>query len=105
MLNGDHSLDGQRTVVVGAGILGTVHALFALQRGADVVHLERDVVPHGATVRNFGLIWVSGRASGAELALALRSRELWQEIGERVPGVGFRANGSLSLVNTDAEMQ
>jgi FAD dependent oxidoreductase TIGR03364 len=105
VLDGDHSLDGQRTVVVGAGILGTVHALFALQRGADVVHLERDVVPHGATVRNFGLIWVSGRASGAELALALRSRELWQQIAEKIPGVGFRANGSLSLVNTDAEMQ
>jgi FAD dependent oxidoreductase TIGR03364 len=105
VLNGDHSLDGQRTVVVGAGILGTVHALFALQRGADVVHLERDIVPHGATVRNFGLIWVSGRASGAELTLALRSRELWQEIAEKIPGVGFRANGSLSLVNTDAEMQ
>ncbi len=105
MLNDDGTLDGQRTVVVGAGVLGTVHALFALMRGAEVVHLERDLAPHGATVRNFGLIWVSGRASGAELKLALRSRELWQEIGERVPGVGFRANGSLSLVNTDAEMQ
>jgi FAD dependent oxidoreductase TIGR03364 len=105
VLNDDGTLDGQRTVVVGAGVLGTVHALFALMRGAEVVHLERDLAPHGATVRNFGLIWVSGRASGAELKLALRSRELWQEIGERVPGVGFRANGSLSLVNTDAEMQ
>lgn len=104
-MNDDGTLDGQRTVVVGAGVLGTVHALFALMRGAEVVHLERDLAPHGATVRNFGLIWVSGRASGAELKLALRSRELWQEIGERVPGVGFRANGSLSLVNTDAEMQ
>jgi FAD dependent oxidoreductase TIGR03364 len=105
VLNDNDSLDGQRTVVVGAGILGTVHALFALQRGARVVHLERDAVPHGATVRNFGLIWVSGRALGGELMLALRSRELWQEIGERVPGVGFRANGSLSLVSTDGEMQ
>jgi FAD dependent oxidoreductase TIGR03364 len=103
--NSDHSLDGQRTVVAGAGILGTVHALFALQRGADVVHLERDAVPHGATVRNFGLIWVSGRASGGELTLALRSRDLWQEIAESIPDVGFRANGSLSLVSTDAEMQ
>jgi FAD dependent oxidoreductase TIGR03364 len=105
VLNGDHSLEGQRTVVVGAGILGTVHALFALMRGAEVVHLERDLIPRGATVRNFGLIWVSGRAAGDELSLALRSRELWQEIGEKVPGVGFRANGSLSLINTDAEMQ
>jgi FAD dependent oxidoreductase TIGR03364 len=101
----DRSLDGQRTVVVGGGILGTTHALSALARGAHVVHLERDLVPHGATVRNFGLIWVSGRAEGPELGLALRSRTLWQEISESVPGVGFRANGSLTLLNNDDEMR
>ena len=102
----DHhpSLDGQRTVVVGGGILGTTHALAALLRGAQVVHLERDLVPHGATVRNFGLVWVSGRAEGPELDLALRSRGLWQEIGDVVAGVGFRANGSLTLLNNDDEM-
>lgn len=102
--NRDDSLAGQRTVVVGAGILGTTHALSALVRGAIVVHLERDFVPHGATVRNFGLVWVSGRASGDELALALRARTLWQEIAEVVPGVGFRANGSLTLINGDGEL-
>lgn len=64
---------GQRVVVVGAGVLGTMHALFALARGASVVHLERDLVPSGATVRNFGLVWVSGRAVGRELALAQRA--------------------------------
>jgi FAD dependent oxidoreductase TIGR03364 len=100
----DPSLDAQRTIVVGGGILGTTHALGALLRGAHVVHLERDLVPHGATVRNFGLVWVSGRAEGAELALALRARSLWQEIGDVVPGVGFRANGSLTLLNNDDEM-
>lgn len=106
MLNDqDHSLDGQRTVVVGGGILGTTHALFALLRGASVVHLERDLVPHGATVRNFGLIWVSGRAEDAELQLALRARALWRQIGEVVPDVGFRANGSLTLLNNDDEMR
>jgi FAD dependent oxidoreductase TIGR03364 len=99
----DQTMAGQRTVVVGAGILGTMHALFALARGATVVHLERDLVPSGATVRNFGLIWVSGRAAGAELALALRARLLWEEIADLVPGVGFRANGSLTLVNNVAE--
>jgi FAD dependent oxidoreductase TIGR03364 len=101
----DRSLDNQRTVVVGGGILGTVHALGALLRGAHVVHLERDLVPHGATVRNFGLVWVSGRGEGAELELALRARALWQELGDVVPGVGFRANGSLTLLNNEDEMK
>jgi glycine/D-amino acid oxidase-like deaminating enzyme len=99
----DQTLAGQRTVVVGAGIVGTTHALFALVRGAQVVHLERDPVPRGATVRNFGLIWVSGRATGGELTLALRARALWEEIATAVPGVGFRANGSLTLLRGDAE--
>jgi FAD dependent oxidoreductase TIGR03364 len=98
------SLAGSRVVVVGGGILGTTHAYAAVQRGAEVVHIERDHVPRGATVRNFGLIWVSGRAPGRELALALRARELWRTIGEAVPGVGFRANGSLTLATRTDEM-
>jgi FAD dependent oxidoreductase TIGR03364 len=100
----EQNLAGQRTVVVGAGIIGTTHALFALARGATVVHLERDATPHGATMRNFGLIWVSGRASGAELALALRARALWEEIAAFVPDAGFRANGSLTLINSEEEL-
>src|SRR5581483_5624754 len=51
-----------------------------------------------------GLVWVSGRADGIELDTALRARELWAQIGAEVPGVGFRANGSLTLLRTDAEL-
>ena len=79
------TLKGQRVVVVGGGVFGTMHALFALARGASVVHLERDAVPSGATVRNFGLIWVSGRAVGRELNLALRARELWEDVARGHP--------------------
>ncbi|MDI5967940.1 TIGR03364 family FAD-dependent oxidoreductase [Streptomyces sp. SL13] len=92
-----------RTTVVGAGVLGTMHAWHAIERGHEVVHLEREREARGASVRNFGLVWVSGRAAGAELDAALRSRELWEGIGARVPGVGFRANGSLTVVRTPAE--
>jgi FAD dependent oxidoreductase TIGR03364 len=99
------TLDGQRVVVVGGGVFGTMHALFALARGATVVHLERDLVPSGATVRNFGLVWVSGRAPGRELTLALRSRELWEDIARDVPGVGFRANGSITLIDNERELE
>lgn len=92
-----------RIVVVGAGVLGTSHAWQAVRRGHHVVHLERERAARGASVRNFGLVWVSGR-SPAELPAALRSRELWQELGADVAGVGFRANGSLTLVRTPAEL-
>ena len=100
----DSSLAGQRVVVVGGGIFGTVHSYLALRRGAQVVHLERDLAPQGASVRNFGLVWVSGRAPGRELELALRARELWGCIAHENPGIGFRENGSLTLVNRFDEL-
>ena len=66
---------------------------------------RRDQAPSGATVRNFGLVWVSGRAVGRELSLALRARELWQEVALGEPEIGFRANGSLTLLNSEAELE
>jgi FAD dependent oxidoreductase TIGR03364 len=94
----------ERVVVVGGGVLGMMHAIEARQRGHDVVHLEREPVPRGASARNFGLIWVSGRAPGSELDLALRARARWQEIAEQVPGTGFRAVPSLTLATDEAEL-
>ncbi len=92
-----------RVTIIGGGILGTAHALEAVQRGHRVAQLEREVEARGATVRNFGLVWVSGRAEH-ELAATLRSRELWERIGAQIPGVGFRPTGSLTLLRTPREV-
>jgi FAD dependent oxidoreductase TIGR03364 len=92
-----------RVTIMGGGILGTAHAVEAVRRGHAVIQLEREVEARGATVRNFGLVWVSGRA-GHELEAALRSRELWEELGSRIPGIGFRPAGSLTLLRTPGEV-
>jgi FAD dependent oxidoreductase TIGR03364 len=91
-------------VIAGGGVLGTMHAVMARRRGFEVVQLEREAEARGASVRNFGLVWVSGRKAGPELSLALRARELWAELGTLVPGIGFRAAGSLTLATGDAEL-
>ena len=91
-------------VIAGGGVLGTMHAVMARRRGFEVVQLEREAEARGASVRNFGLVWVSGRKGGPELSLALRARELWAELGALVPGIGFRAAGSLTLASADAEL-
>jgi FAD dependent oxidoreductase TIGR03364 len=93
-----------KVVVVGGGVLGTMHAYAALDRGHTVVQLEADLEARKASVRNFGLVWVSGRAPGPELALALRARELWELIGNDVPGVGFRPDGSITVAQHPAEL-
>lgn len=91
-----------RAVVVGGGIIGTMHAVLAIEAGHEVVHIERDSRPLSASVRNFGLVWVSGRAVGPELELALRARELWEEIGSRAE-IGFRPQGSLTIAQNQTE--
>src|SRR5260221_915603 len=93
----------QRVVVVGGGVLGMMHAAAARHGGCQVVQLEREAGSRGATVRNCGLGWVSGRATGAELAFALCARELWEELAAVVPGRGFRSQGSVTLAAADAE--
>jgi glycine/D-amino acid oxidase-like deaminating enzyme len=93
-----------RVVIVGGGILGTMHAVMARRRGLAVTHLEREQEGRGASVRNFGLVWVSGRRAGPELALALRARELWAEIADFAPGTGFRPHGSLTIATSEAEL-
>lgn len=96
------SLTMKRVLVVGGGIIGTMHAYLALQAGFQVIHVERDAAPGSASVRNFGLVWVSGREKGAELELAIRARELWGQIGSEA-SIGFRPNGSLTIAQSDIE--
>ena len=93
----------ERVLVVGGGIIGTMHALLACEAGFEVLHLERDLKPTSASVRNFGLVWVSGRDVGPELRLALRARALWGAIGGKAE-IGFRPNGSLTIASNEAEM-
>jgi FAD dependent oxidoreductase TIGR03364 len=93
-----------RIVVVGGGVIGTMHAYEAVRRGHEVVQIERDPDPRSASVRNFGLVWVSGRRAGAELDLALRAREAWERLAAKVPGVGFRPTVSLTPVTDGASV-
>jgi FAD dependent oxidoreductase TIGR03364 len=97
-------MDRQRVVIVGGGVIGTMHALEGVRRGWEVVQLEADAGPRRATVRNFGLVWISGRAVGPELELGLRARELWEGTAAVAPGVGFRPNGSLTVATDPSEL-
>ncbi|HEY5385973.1 MAG TPA: FAD-dependent oxidoreductase [Acidimicrobiales bacterium] len=92
----------RRAVVAGGGIIGTWHALELAEAGFRVDHLEAEAGPTGASVRNFGLIWVSGRRAGTELAVARRARRRWQEIGTLAPGIGFRPMSSLTVATDTA---
>lgn len=95
----------QRVIVVGGGVIGTMHAWRCIKRGYEVVHLERDAQPQMASVRNFGLVWVGGRKSGVELEVALQARQLWSELALDAENLDFRANGSLTIARSAAELR
>lgn len=71
-------------VVVGAGIVGAAcaHALSAA--GADVTVIDRGPVGSGTTSRGEGNILVSDKGPGAELELAILSRDAWLELGDEL---------------------
>ena len=66
--------------VVGAGILGLATALAGARRGMRVVVVDADTQANGASVRNFGLIIVTGQERGLMWQRARRSREVWHEV-------------------------
>jgi len=63
--------------VVGAGILGLSCALAAARRDLNVVVIERATRALGASVRNFGLVTVTGQDPERVWPLARRSRDVW----------------------------
>jgi D-hydroxyproline dehydrogenase subunit beta len=83
--------------IVGAGILGLAHAYSAAKSGRSVVVFERTPRAQGASVRNFGMIWPIGQRAGAVHQMAMRSRQIWNEILDAA-GLPYRPTGSLHVV-------
>ena len=67
--------------IVGAGILGLASALAAVRMGKRVVVIERNAAAIGASIRNFGFVTVTGQQRGTHWRRAMRSRDVWLEIG------------------------
>lgn len=89
-------------IVVGAGMLGIAHAWAAAKRGLSVAVIERSQQAHGATIRNFGQVIVTGQAPGMMLSHARQARELWLELAGKA-GFHVRANGALVLARNADE--
>ena len=69
--------------VIGAGVIGLAHAYVAARAGARVAVIDRDPRANGASIRNFGLVTVTGQERGDSWRLARRNRDVWAEIAAR----------------------
>ena len=85
-----------KVIVVGSGIIGLAHALVAREAGHEVLVIDRNTRPLGASVRNFGTIWPIGLGFGPERGQGLHGVRRWRELAVKA---GFHADpcGSLSL--------
>jgi len=89
--------------VIGAGVLGTFHALFAARKGCKTVLIERNEYPNDASTRNFGMIARSIVAADSPWAAYARaSAEIYRSLQEECD-ISVRVTGSLYLASTELE--
>ncbi|MEV4629678.1 FAD-binding oxidoreductase [Micromonospora sp. NPDC049523] len=97
--------DGYDVVVIGAGIVGAACAYACARRGLSVAVLERGGLVSGATGSGEGNLLISDKSPGPELALALLSNRLWQdldaELSDRYGDFELERKGGLMVTRTD----
>ena len=90
-------------IVIGAGIVGLATARALHIRGYSVKVFERNEVAVGASIRNFGMIWPIGQATGPMYERAMLSKSIWLQIcGEA--GIWHEEVGSLHVAYHDDEL-
>jgi FAD dependent oxidoreductase TIGR03364 len=88
--------------VVGAGIVGLGHALAAVDRGLQVVVIDRGSRQTGSSIRNFGHACISVQ-SGAAQVYADRARELWLRLRDEA-GLWMRDTGGYVVARGEDEL-
>jgi len=89
--------------VVGGGIVGLAHAVEAVERGLSVAVVEQDLHASGASIRNFGHVFVSAQG-GEALDLALETRERWRRLAA-VAGFKVVEAGTLLVARLPEELE
>lgn len=91
-------------VVVGAGIIGAACAFYLARAGATVTVLDAGPIAGGTSSAGEGNVLISDKPPGPELDLALRSRDLWDELAAEL-GAGsieLESKGGLVVAATGA---
>jgi glycine/D-amino acid oxidase-like deaminating enzyme len=90
--------------IIGAGIVGLATARALAMRGYKVTVFERNERAVGASIRNFGMIWPIGQATGPMFERAMLSRSIWKTICTEA-NIWHDEVGSLHLAYHDDELQ
>lgn len=91
-------------IVIGAGIVGLAVSRALSIKGYAVKIFERTHKATGASIRNFGMVWPIGQPEGKMYDRAMRSRNIWQQIGS-TGAFWYDPVGSMHLACHDDEWQ
>ncbi|MHB1179783.1 MAG: TIGR03364 family FAD-dependent oxidoreductase [Daejeonella sp.] len=91
-------------IIIGAGIVGLATARALLLKGYSVKVFERNERAVGASIRNFGMIWPIGQATGPMYDRAQLSKSIWLQICSEA-GIWHEESGSLHLAYHEDEFQ
>jgi FAD dependent oxidoreductase TIGR03364 len=94
----------KKAIVIGAGIVGLATSRALAMRGYKVTVFERNERAVGASIRNFGMIWPIGQATGPMYERAMLSRGIWKTICTEAK-IWHDEVGSLHLAYHDDELQ
>ncbi len=96
--------DSADVVVIGAGIAGSAAAYFLAKKGVSVALLDKGRVGQEQTSRNWG--WCRQQHRDLrELPLAMKSLEIWDELGRDLGvDLGFRRTGLLYVTTRPADL-
>src|ERR1700712_2602540 len=96
--------NGKSAIIIGAGIVGLATARALAVRGYRITVFERNEQAVGASIRNFGMVWPIGQATGPLYDRAMLSRSIWKEICIEA-NIWHNEVGSLHLAYHDDELQ
>ena len=98
-----NTVTNKSAIVIGAGIVGLATARALAVRGYKVTVFERNERAVGASIRNFGMVWPIGQATGPLFERAMLSRSIWKEICSEA-NIWHDEVGSLHLAYHDDEL-
>lgn len=90
-------------IIVGGGALGTFHAYHALQNNQSVLLVEKNSMPQGATVRNFGQVVPSGMTIKWQ-NYGRESLSIYKSIQKQFD-ISIRQNGTIYIASNEEEVQ
>ncbi len=97
-------IEKRSAIVIGAGIVGLATARALAMRNFEVTVFERNERAVGASIRNFGMVWPIGQATGLLFERAMLSRTIWKTICTEA-NIWHNEVGSMHLAYHDDELQ